>query len=54
MDNDPVNIGLPGLAQCRLVNYYDSDEVFTPDELLTSLTAWYTKMVSEMTIIQCN
>ena len=46
MEDDMYNRGLTGLAKC--VNFYDSDEIFTPDELITSLRAWYNKMVSDM------
>ncbi len=44
MEDDMYNRGLTGLAKC--VNFYDSDEIFTPDELITSLSAWYQKIVS--------
>ena len=43
MVDDMYNRGLFGLATC--VNFYDSDEIFTPQELVTSLRAWYDKMV---------
>ena len=44
MEDDMYNRGLTGLAKC--VNFYDSEEIFTPDEIITSLRAWYHKMVS--------
>ena len=47
MDNDVAHPGLTGLAHCG-VTYYRSDEIFTPDELLTSLKAWYTRTVSDL------
>ena len=46
MEDDMYNRGLTGLAKC--VNYYDSDEIFTPDEIITSLRAWYQKIVSDI------
>ena len=50
MDNDIDNTGLTGLADCG-VNYYQSDEIFTPDELLISLKAWYTRTVSNPSFV---
>ena len=44
MEDDMYNRGLTGLAKC--VNFFDSNEIFTPDEIITSLRAWYHKMVS--------
>ena len=44
MEDDLYNRGLTGLAHC--INYYPSDEVFTPHEMITSLKVWYNKMVS--------
>ena len=45
MDFDPyMRRGLTGLAHC--VDYYESDDLFTPQELVTSLIAWYKAMVS--------
>jgi hypothetical protein len=46
MEDDMYNRGLTGLAKC--VNFYDSDEIFTPEELITSLSAWYQKIVSDI------
>ena len=46
MEDDMYNRGLTGLAKC--VNFYDSDEIFTPDEIIMSLRAWYQKMVSDI------
>lgn len=46
MEDDMYNRGLTGLAKC--VNYYDSDEIFTPEEIITSLRAWYQKIVSHI------
>lgn len=44
MEDDMYNRGLEGLVDCT--DFYSSDEIFTPQELLTSLRAWYNKKVS--------